>query len=625
MNSIFGRINSAGNPINEFLFKSSIEALSVFSDTKKEISIESNYGFGQILFPPFLNSNIQNSTKKIVSDSKLYNITELAQKLNIKEKEPDDSFVILKAFEKWGKDCVRYFIGDFAFAIWDSENQELFCARDHFGIKPFNYYFNDGIFIFSSDVSGILAQTDLRFNIDEQYIADTISIVKSEHFRTNYREIKKLHPSHYLQIKKKKIEIKQYWNLEQKEKIQKEESEIIDNFKNLLIESVKCRLRDNSTGTELSGGLDSSGITGIASQFSQIKTFSHILPDDLLGKVHPFKDEREFINILADHCKIKNRNFITSENISFLSAISENISSFKGITQQNFGVFSDHLYQHAMKEKVSVLLSGFGGDEVVTSKSLKYLSDLAKNNQWKELKRDLKTQKPNKFRIYKSLLKYYLKFKTPLIYKLISFEKDENPWWFGKYENLAINSKFAKKLNIKDRYFSYYKKLKTNSLQEINIERITHPHVSQRIEYCSLIARKYGIEYRYPLLDKRLIEFYLSIPIRLKARNGIGRYAIRKAIEGIVPEKIQWRNDKSGATISTVYMRFIKNKDQISEIISKAKSNKAICSYIDVEKFEIWFQKYCQRSETGEKDLNPAAFYNYLKLIIFIEQNPTLF
>lgn len=630
MNSIFGRININQEPINKSLFNSGIDKLFVSPDLQKNISIKDYWGFGQINpSPTKIHDKLDNDTNKklsIVSDSILYNKDELLEKLNISEKALSDNIIILKAFEIWGKNCVNHFIGDFSFAIWNSEKKELFCARDHLGIKPFNYYFDNDCFVFSSSIPGITAQNDLNFSADEYYIADALSTVKSEHFTTTFKEIRKLPPAHYLFLKDNKLEISQYWNLKPKKSIAKNNEEIIEEFKSILFEAVKCRITNlTSVGSELSGGIDSSCITAIASQFTKLKSFSHILPDHLIGKIHPFNDERDFINLLTDYCTISGRFLVKSENKSFIDAIDQNVTDLSCITQQGFGVFSDHLYQSAMQEKVSVLLSGFGGDEAVSSMSYGYLTELAKENQWNEIKDDLKKQHNDKIDFYKAFFKYYLKSKFPIIPKALQLIKTEKHWWSGKFKNLALNVSFSERLNIKERFYSKYRKQGDLSLQERNIERITHPHVSQRLEYCSLIARKYGIEYRYPLLDIRLIEYYLAIPAHLKARNGIGRYAIRKAIEGIVPERIQWRNDKNGATIPTVFMRMMNDKNQILDIINRSKSNKIVKQYIDLDNYEKWFQKLCKRSEEVQKNINPGAFYNYLKLILFIEKNPKFF
>ena len=620
MNSIFGRINTNNKAIDQSIFNKSIERLNVLTSAKQESLVLNFWGLGQIKFPPFDNFTLQDQDLKIVSDSAIYNKSELADKLNLQETTSDD-FIILESFKKWGSDCLNYLIGDFAFAIWDVNKKELFCARDHFGVKPFNYYFKDDCFVFSSDASAIIDQMDLSFSLDEQFIADSISIIKSEQSKSTYNEIKKLPPAHYLHLKNNQLEVKKYWQLSPQTEIKKSNEEIIQEFKLLLIEAVRCRTEGIiAMGSELSGGIDSSSVTAIANQFTKIKTFSHILPDYKLGKIHPFSDERKYANLVTDFCKINDQNFIRSEEILLVEALNQHIADFKGLSQQNFGIFSDHLYKSAMQEDISVLLSGFGGDEVVTSKSPGYLNELAKNKRWKELRDDLGNQnKKGKF------IKYYIKDKIPFITKLYSRIKREKPWWQSKLENLAINKDFFEILNIKENYFSYHQKQEGRSSQEKIIDRITHPHVAQRLEYCALIARKYGVEYRYPLLDKRLIEYYLAIPLRLKAREGIGRYIIRKAINGIIPKEIQWRNDKSGATIPTVYMRMLNDKEKIRKIINRAKSNQLITKYIDFEKYEKWFENLCKRSERTQKNINPGAFYNYLKLILFIEQNPNLF
>ncbi|MGE0090665.1 MAG: asparagine synthase-related protein, partial [Bacteroidales bacterium] len=584
-------------------------------------------GFGQVAFyPDHSKIGIYNNELLILSDCRLDNRIELIEKLEINNDSISDDELIIHAFEKWKYECTKYLIGDFAFVIWNIETKELFCARDHFGVKPFYYFFNEETLVFSSEISAIFSQTDLNFSVDQQYIADALSIVKSENNRTTYSEIKKLPPAHYLNLKNNQLEVREYWKLSIQKELKIDEQQIIEQFKKLLIEAVECRVtQDAKTGAELSGGLDSSTVVAIASQFCKVKTFSHIMPDGLLGKIHPFTDEREFIQLLNDYCGIQDMFFITSENKGLLDTLYQNIQDFKHIGQQNFSTFSDHLYTKAQQEGVSVLLSGFGGDEVVSSKSESYQNELAQSELWDELKLDLQDQKLNQIHVFIKLTRYFLKTKCPRIYNSIALIKSGRDLWKGKFDNLALNNEFSERMKIKERYFLQFRKNKNGTLQEKNIERICHPHVSQRLEYCSSATRKFGIEYRYPLLDKRLIEFYLSMPIRLKARNGIKRYAIRKAIEEFVPEEIFKRNDKSGTTIPTVFMRMLNDKDKIAEIISRSKLNPIITSYIDLGAYEKWYIKLCQRSQQKQTNINPGAFYNYLKLIIFIEQNPSLF
>ncbi|MCB2194295.1 MAG: hypothetical protein KQH79_00450 [Bacteroidetes bacterium] len=625
MRSIFGRIHTDHTPLPINLFEQSLDQLSVLKDYIQEKVIAYDYALGQINFPTHKEiTTTEKSELILLSDAVIYNKHELLRDLDIGDNEITSDELILKSYEEWGEKCVHHLIGDFAFTIWNKEAKELFCARDHLGVKPFHYYFEGNTFIFSSDIAAILAQKDLTFSIDQQQVADSLSIIKSEKERTTYNEIKSLPPGHSLTLKNGQIELKEYWRLQTKETVHKKDAEVIQEFTAILTEAVKCRVENQkSTGTELSGGIDSSSVAALASQFSKIKTFSHILPDSKLGKIFPHKDEREFIHMLTEHCNISDKHFITSEK-SLLDSLQDHLEYYQSLSQQNFGVFSDQLYEKAQQENVTVLLSGFGGDEVITSKASGYLYELAQNSNWQEIKVDLKNQYPKKISFTKSFLKLYIKSKLPGIYNFLRVLKPDKPWWKNKYKNLALNANYEQKLRIKKRYDAYYRAIARETLQEKNIERITHPHVSQRLEYCSLIARKYGIEYRYPLLDIRLIEFYLSVPPRLKARNGIGRYIIRRAMEGILPEKIQWRNDKSGATIPTVFMRMIHNKDQFEQLISSAKQNEIIKKYIDLDKLEQWFYNLSNRTK-DHKYVNPGAFYTYIKLILFIEKNPSLF
>lgn len=625
MRSIFGRIHTDHTPLPINHFEESLNQLAVIKDTSKETFIAKNFALGQINFSGDAESaETYNPELLLLSDSAIYNKHDLKRDLDIRDDKISSDLLILKAYEKWKEQCVEHFIGDFAFAIWNTKKQELFCARDHLGVKPFHYYYVGNAFVFASDIASVLTQKDLAFSLDQQQVADSLSIIKSEKERTTYNEIKSLPPGHYLTLKDGQIELKEYWKLQTKETVYKKDTEVIQEFTDLLTEAVKCRVENRKiTGTELSGGIDSSSVTALASQFSQVKTFSHILPDSKLGKMFPHKDEREFIQMLTEHCNISDKHFVTSEE-SLLDTLQDHVEYYQSLSQQNFGVFSDQLYQKAREEKINILLSGFGGDEVVTSQASGYLYELARNNNWNEVKIDLKNQYPKNLNYTKALFKLYIKTKITDINKLIHYLKQGKPWWKNKYKNLALNADYEKKLGVKKRYEEYYQNIARQTMQDKNIERITHPHVSQRLEYCSLMARKYGIEYRYPLLDIRLIEFYLSIPPRLKARNGIGRYIIRRAMEGILPEKIQWRNDKSGATIPTVFMRMIQDKDKIEHLINSAKQNEIIKKYIDLNKYEQWFYNLSNRTK-DDKFVNPGAFYTYIKLILFIEQNPSLF
>lgn len=622
MKSFFGRINT-----NEEQLNNAEQNYSAKYSYPLNSDIFNSFTFVQVFFDSESDLQITETDKNyIVADCRLDNKADLSKKLTPEDNSVKDELLVLLAFEKWNVKCLDFLFGDFSFCIINKETGKVFCARDHFGLKPFFFYHNKNEFAVSTEVSSILSQTDLSFTIDEQYIADTLSIIKSEKDRTQFAEIKKLPPAHYLIFENSEITLHQYWKLKKQKTLNLDENKIIGHFKSLLKQAVECRVEENKKiGAELSGGIDSSSIVSLASKQVDVNTFSHVLPNHMLEKVHPFKDERNQIILLNKFCEVKKSFQITSEDSNTLEAIKKNLQHFEYINQQNFNIFSDQLYKKVQEENISILLSGFGGDECVSSKSNFYLRELALNHDWKVVFADLKKQDKTLIRKIKSLVRLFLESYFPTLYKILSTYNKDKPWWIRKFQTLALNSDLENKLNIQNRYNNHFRENAFKSLQEIHIERITHNHVSQRLEYCSLAARKYGIEYRYPLLDKRLVEYYLSIPSRLKARNGIKRYAIRKAMEGMLPKEILWRNDKSGATIPTVFMRTLKDKNLIKELIDKAKTSNKVLQYIDHKKLEVWFDLLISRDEHKGELVNPAAFYNYLKLIIYIENNPKLF
>ncbi|MGE0090837.1 MAG: hypothetical protein AB7S50_15300 [Bacteroidales bacterium] len=229
MKSIFGRIDKKKLKVE--LFEKGLACLSVYFQIEIDSNLFTNSGFGQVAFyPDHSKIGIYNNELLILSDCRLDNRIELIEKLEINNDSISDDELIIHAFEKWKYECTKHLIGDFAFVIWNIEIKELFCARDHFGVKPFYYFFNGETLVFSSEISAILSQTDLNFSIDQQYIADALSIVKSENNRTTYSEFKKLPPAHYLILKNNQLEVTEYWKLSIQKELNTDEQQIIEQF-----------------------------------------------------------------------------------------------------------------------------------------------------------------------------------------------------------------------------------------------------------------------------------------------------------------------------------------------------------------------------------------------------------
>ena len=229
----------------------------------------------------------------IIADARIDNRDELIDILGFQDQNRDklgDSALILGAYKKWGENCSEKLLGDFAFAIWDSQQQKLFCARDHLGIRPFYYYYDpQRIFIFASEPRAILVLKQVPYRINEGRIADFLisQLEGIDKTSTFFEDVYRLPPAHSLSIKHAAMQQHQYWALEPGPELKLGSDEAYaEAFLEVFTEAVSCRLRGNGlVGSMLSGGMDSGSIVAVARKLLKEKglgplpTFSAVGPD----------------------------------------------------------------------------------------------------------------------------------------------------------------------------------------------------------------------------------------------------------------------------------------------------------------------------------------------------------
>ena len=184
MSGIFGIFNRKGKSIEKNTVNTMLDAMSYWNPDDSGTWIDGPAALGHTMLWNTPESTLENLPNKqnshiITMDARLDNRQELAEKLEIVDRpinQITDSDFILSAYDKWGESCPKYLLGDFAFAIWDEKKQQMFCARDHIGIKPFYYHLDDELFLFANDIKGILSYPDILKSYNDQkefYILDT--------------------------------------------------------------------------------------------------------------------------------------------------------------------------------------------------------------------------------------------------------------------------------------------------------------------------------------------------------------------------------------------------------------------------------------------------------------------
>src|SRR5947209_1271842 len=191
-----------------------------------------------------------------------------------------DTETLLHAFEQYRHDCPRYFRGMFAFAIWDADRKELFCARDRLGIKPFYYFLNDRVFAFASEMKALLRHPEIRARFEEKLLPEYLTFGYVSSDETLFKGIRKLMPGHTLILDARtgKVQIRQYWDIPTASSDErKSDEEWIRECRTRLEEAVQTRLMsDVPLGMFLSGGVDSSAIDALMKRLrtEPVKTFA---------------------------------------------------------------------------------------------------------------------------------------------------------------------------------------------------------------------------------------------------------------------------------------------------------------------------------------------------------------
>ncbi len=602
-------------------------------------------------------------------DELLAQLTDELERLQVlaeplKAENVGDGALILAAYMRWGEGCAEQLLGDFAFAIWDENKQRLFCARDHVGVKPFYYHHAAGEhFVFASEIKAIFQMPQVSRARNEKRIAEYLLFAFSDHESTFYSQVRRLPAAHTLTVSRSEFRLQRYWNLsETPMQHGLSDAEADARFREILYEAVRCRLRGRAgeVGGFLSGGLDSSSLMCVAREVKREQTLageqSEPLPvfSTIYDEV-PECDERQWINNVLDMGGLK-PNWIKGESRSALMDLEE-IQWFVDEPLLAPNLCSGWAqYQRASEQGVRVLLDGHGGDEVIGS-GYNRLNELARAKQWKTLWRELRLLERNGFwgddgvsanammRLYLAALWTPARL-TRRVVAAIARRLNRNEKRHASAQNVgsAIDTKIAEGDEIINADFA--RRIDAASLHEAWEREQPRPNCGDRetnervlatalqtmaLETLDKAAAASGVEARYPLWDKRLVEFCLALPAQHRLRDGWSRLIIRRALENVLPPEVQWRTSKNNfmgelrrglRVYETKRLRALAHDESslLKDYVDKAKLNSFIektlgdephktCHAHDVLRAAC-FQAWLLKTETETDDENRKQSYH---------------
>ncbi|SJZ50107.1 asparagine synthase-related protein [Sediminibacterium ginsengisoli] len=511
----------------------------------------------------------------IVADARIDNREELFRKLGVMQDERPqlaDSILILKAYCKYGEECLSHFVGDFTFAIWDPSEQKLFCVRDHVGIKPLFYYSDDHFFAFASEKKGLLAIPGIKQKANHDYLMKMVGFIDHNEAETSYEGISRLPPGHFVSIQGKCLKLTKYWELDtEQEIIYKDPRDYVHAFKELFDEAIKCRLRSAFTvGAELSGGLDSSGITCIAARMlheegKKIATFSYGFDEKSKTFYHNTEDliEEHFADEVIAFANVDKVIKIREDGYSnFMEEIdlALRINDGPGVLLP----WHDPLKKKVVEENVRVLLSGFPGDQMVTSYAEGYFFEHFEKKRYrtflKEAKREMGAMKALAL-LFKATADCYLE-KSLTAYRKKRFIQNHRNLPGNFLTPTLSHAEYQRLVKDPPGWPRSYRRLQKMSLQKIL--------VSNRPETEDRNSLLYKSETRFPMADRRLLQFMLSIPAGQKANATGGRLLYRKSMAAVIPESIIRRTDKESLIHPFVLPNWIRDQGSIAAWLKQA-------------------------------------------------------
>lgn len=479
----------------------------------------------------------------IVFNGEIFNYKILRNQLEKKGiifKSQSDTEVLLYMYISEKENCLEKLDGEFAFAVYDNLNEELFIARDRFGIKPLYYFTNEDRFVFASEMKALMAfdipkkidKASLQLYFHLNYIPSPSSI---------FENVKKLEAGTWMKMNAKgKKEIKTYYSIPYSEepKLVQDYSSAKKQLKVLLESSVQNRMiSDVSLGTFLSGGIDSSIITALASRHTdQLRTFSIGFKDE------PLFDETRFAELVAKKYKTNHTVFLLSNEDLF-----ENLHTVLNYTDEPFADSSalavNILSMHTRKH-VTVALSGDGADELFAGYN-KHSAELkvrkggikaglvkSSHSLLKQLPKSRNSKTGNKIR---QLEKFAEGMKL---------SNKERYWQWAKWAGYSADQLFSKDfVSIEDihEYQQRKSRILRNVNEDFNSVLLTDTQLvleNDMLVKVDRMSMSQGLEVRVPFLDHKIVDLAFSLPASFKIDDSCRKKILKDTFKELLPSEL---------------------------------------------------------------------------------------
>lgn len=541
MSGVAGLLNLTQAPVDPALLQRLTDAMAHRGPDGRGTWVDGPVGLGHRLLhttpeslqetQPLISDDEQLA---LVFDGRIDNRAELTRALppGITEDKETDASLVLRAYQAWGVDCPQHLIGDFAFAVWDHRQRRLFCARDPFGVKPLFYYHDGRRFVFASDLEALFT-VGVPMRPNEAMIAqELLSSLRVDYHdpeATYFDGIKQLRPAHHLSLEGGSIRSVRYWAPDPGAVISHPHlDDYLDHFRELFREAVRCRLRSQGpVGVALSGGIDSTLVTATAEALRREHPSAPGLLAFTLQLEGLYREEQEAMARLARECGTAIQPVSGSTNGS---ALFETFVSRCATPHHHGFVNNVALFQAMAAQGCRVVLTGFAANELCEGAEEGWLMDLFRQGRWLHLAREIRRKAwaghDPAWPVALDCLNDQIPSSLRRMLKIL--QGTQTPSWITP-PAAARQNQFQQRALQERRHFPTW-------CQEHSYRLLTRSSTVLTLNQADeAAAREIGGEWRFPFLDRRLVEWYLAVPAHIKLRPGYRKCFIQQAVSRRTP------------------------------------------------------------------------------------------
>lgn len=559
---------------------------------------------------------------RVTGDMRIDNRADILNRLNLSTGDvSSDADLVAQAFMRWGTSSFEMLIGDFAFALWDDNDKTLYCCRDHFGVRPLFYEANQRLFAFASEAKMLPGFSVQDFSAE--HLSNFVASIPSYRAETPFAGIFRLMPGHWLSYRDGAVTCREYWRLEIDPV---EPADPVGEFRHLFEQAVADRMGNpDKTASLLSGGLDSSAITGVAGKVLDAATPSAKQRTySIIYRENPLLDERQYINDLLSRGSYLPQ-FVEMDRYKPLHGAAEQLKIQEEPVNSPGLLKSSLLYKAAADEGIEVLLCGQGGDEVVGYGTGR-LVEIAMAGEWLKLIPMVRTVNRlfdgSDLEVYQGLLEKFGSGRLhtraaraalrPFVKRMTQGGGAAALPWERYLSHKYISAMELHQRNSEATLMTQEQRTNDQHLQLYGLRpALTGP----AFELFDKAGAAAGLQMRFPFFDLRLVKFCLGLPSSEKLRRNETRSILKRAMADVYPPSIRNRQDKTNF-LPELAVGMVKYHSDLLEQIA-TDSGGHLGEFMDMDKLRLGLEAY-RRAPSETDGMEVQFFWRVAMLFIWL-------